>query len=209
MLENVGKGKSFYSAMKDAGYSDNYAKNPQRLKQTKTWGNLVEKYLPEKAIVSGLKTLLKAETNGRFTFSGAYTKDMIEEAMKTLGYKSNKYVANKVTETRYNKKGDTYEVTFWDVITRKPSIMGISKGADMALKIRGNYAPEKMETTIVPETKTKEEKENRIKELEEEKELLEQEEKKRAEELRIQYYRDAKEKKNLKNKTTANENSNK
>jgi len=35
------------------------------------------------------------------------------------------------------------------------------------------------------------------------------EEKKRAEELRIQYYRDAKEKKNLKNKTTANENSNK
>lgn len=51
-------GKPMGQLMKESGYSANYAKTPSRLKQTLTWKELMEKYLPDKLLQKRHKQLL-------------------------------------------------------------------------------------------------------------------------------------------------------
>ena len=46
-------------AMKLAGYSESSAKDPQRLTRSKGWQQLMEKYLPDKKLLSVHKELLE------------------------------------------------------------------------------------------------------------------------------------------------------
>ena len=47
-LDYVGKrGKSLAQSMKNGGFSDAYASNPQQLKEKKSWQELLELYLPQ------------------------------------------------------------------------------------------------------------------------------------------------------------------
>lgn len=48
MLENGGK---MSPAMKESGYSNSYAKHPEKLKRTKGWKALMRKYLPDSKLV--------------------------------------------------------------------------------------------------------------------------------------------------------------
>lgn len=193
-LQNIAKGMTMKDAMKRAGYSDAYAHNPDELKKKKSWQVLATKYFSEEKIAKTLDKLLKTTAVKRFKFTSSYSEDQIVKIMKSIGFPKKSYFASIASEIRYNKKGDAYEISYWEVIAKTIDGSVVPKAVDMAIKSWGNYAPEKMVVTEVPETTTKEQKEARIKELEAEKKALENEEKKREEELRLEYYKEAKKK---------------
>ncbi len=57
IVENRG-GKSVSKAMRDAGYSDAYAKNPQQFIATQKWQKLMKKYLSDDLLLKKHKRLL-------------------------------------------------------------------------------------------------------------------------------------------------------
>jgi len=63
LIENGGKSVS--GAMRKAGFSDAYAKNPNKLIESKGWNELMEKYFPDKDIAKAVKGLIKAKTQVR------------------------------------------------------------------------------------------------------------------------------------------------
>lgn len=48
-------------AMREMGYSDNYANNPQQITRSKSWEDLMDKYLPEEKIIKVHKQQLHAK----------------------------------------------------------------------------------------------------------------------------------------------------
>ena len=48
MVENGGR---MSPAMKQAGYSEAYAKHPEKLRRTKTWEQLLDEYLPDDKLI--------------------------------------------------------------------------------------------------------------------------------------------------------------
>jgi hypothetical protein len=94
LLENGGTSVS--AAMREAGYSEAYSKNPQHITSTKSFREWVEYYLPDSLITEKHNALL-----------------------------------NKIDP-------DTGDI----------DANAVKAGVDMAYKIKGNYAPEKMEHTI-------------------------------------------------------------
>lgn len=59
ILEN--RGTSMSKAMKEAGYSDAYAKNPDQLAKTKTWQEVVEETFSDETLMEKHKELLEAK----------------------------------------------------------------------------------------------------------------------------------------------------
>lgn len=62
LLENPGTSVS--QAMREAGYKEGSAKNPQELTRSKGWAELMDKYVPEKLLLQRHKQLL----NKRVTY---------------------------------------------------------------------------------------------------------------------------------------------
>lgn len=56
IMEN--NGTSISAAMRKAGYSKNYSKNPQSLVSTKSWQELMEQYLPDELLTKRHRELL-------------------------------------------------------------------------------------------------------------------------------------------------------
>lgn len=54
--------KSLSLAMREAGYPKTTAKNPQTLARSKTWQELMDKYIPEKTLMKVAKEGLKANS---------------------------------------------------------------------------------------------------------------------------------------------------
>lgn len=106
LLENTGI--SISKAMREAGYGEGYAKNPQDLTRSKTWQDLLDEYLPD---------------------------DLIAEKHKALLEKKEQIAV-------WN--GKAKEV----VVTNEIDANAVKAGVDMAYKIKGRYAPEKIEHTI-------------------------------------------------------------
>lgn len=59
----VENGGNVSRAMKDAGYSEQTAKNPSKLTDSKAWNELMDKYLPDKSLAKIHNEGLKATTN--------------------------------------------------------------------------------------------------------------------------------------------------
>lgn len=59
-LENNG---NVSSAMREVGYSENYSKNPQDLKKSKGWKELLDEYIPDDLLQKKLKEGLDATKN--------------------------------------------------------------------------------------------------------------------------------------------------
>jgi len=60
IFANRGSKDTVKKIMKDAGYSDAYAKNPQQLTTTRSWRQLMDKYLPDEKIVKKIDEGLEA-----------------------------------------------------------------------------------------------------------------------------------------------------
>jgi hypothetical protein len=88
ILENTGKPpkeqKTMQELMKEAGYSDGYAKNPQDLKQTSTWQQLMDKKVPEKKEVNKLAQLLEAAKLASVKFPLSMTEEQMIKVVKKI-----------------------------------------------------------------------------------------------------------------------------
>jgi hypothetical protein len=59
LVEN--RGRPLGQAMREAGYSEVYATNPKQLTETKSWKELLDKYLPDELLTARHSELLDSE----------------------------------------------------------------------------------------------------------------------------------------------------
>ncbi len=75
MVENGGK--SLSKSMKDVGYSDAYASNPQKLKKTQGWQSIMDKYFSDTKLGKKHAQLLEARSIEHYTFPNSMTDKQI------------------------------------------------------------------------------------------------------------------------------------
>lgn len=87
-------GKSLGEAMREIGYSESYADNPQRLTRTTGWQELTEQLLPDEPLLNRLKKVINNKNDNvaikgldtAFKVKGRYApeKHIIEDPYATL-----------------------------------------------------------------------------------------------------------------------------
>lgn len=100
-MEN--RGTSLSKAMKDAGYSDAYAKNPQQLENTKTWDDLLDKYLPDETLTQKIQEGIDAS---REIIVGDSKLDVPEYAIRHKYVETALKLKNKFPDVGIKHKGD-------------------------------------------------------------------------------------------------------
>lgn len=90
--ENIGK--PLGEAMREVGYSEEYANNPQQLTRTKGWQELSEQLLPDKPLLARLKQVINNKNDNvaikgldtAFKVKGRYApeKHIIEDPYATM-----------------------------------------------------------------------------------------------------------------------------
>jgi hypothetical protein len=167
-LQNLAEGSSMADAMRDAGYKESYARNPQQLKEKESWQELLDKYVPEKFVTRKLKELSDAVTPDELELKGLLKEDDVHAIMKGMKIPKSKYTAIQ-TETG------------WMVYYAKPDNTNRNSALDKVIKARGQYAPDKIAFTDTEGRSLKDD------ELDDEIQQLE-------EQLRVKYLNKAKKK---------------
>ncbi len=150
IIENHG---NISAALRDAGYSDKYAHNPQQFKKTKAYKTIAEALLntiPRHEIAKRHIDLLNAEQLRPINFNHELEDDKVVEAFTKKGYEviSIKRSANTATAFVFVPEND------------------IRKGAlNLLYKVLGDYAAEKLEITDPLRTLSDDELMQRKKEL--------------------------------------------
>ena len=103
----VENGGNVSKTMVEVGYSENTAKTPQKLTESKGWAELMEEYLPD----------------------------------RLLGEKHRELLNKKEVRLKNNVSEGTVET----IETGEIDAQAVSKGLEMAYKLKGRYAPEKHE----------------------------------------------------------------
>lgn len=146
VLEKVGQGLPVSRAMREAGYSESYSNNPQRVRETKTFQEIFSKTITDELITKATKKLVDYKQPVNYQFPSSYTEDEVHQAMKKQGFKKSQYFHKLVKEIRIIK-GQAVELEYWNVHGSKPSGLVIPKGVDIAMKGKGYYAPDKIAFT--------------------------------------------------------------
>ena len=142
-VENVGKGMSMAKAMREAGYSPNYADHPAELKEKKSWQELMDKYIPRDLVASKHNELMKSVTVKEFNFPDTVSEKDIKAFAKGVS-ETTTYVKEVVSKV--NSKGiPTSSSHRWVVFAVVPNGMDVKAAIDMAIKLRGDYSAEKIE----------------------------------------------------------------
>jgi hypothetical protein len=126
----VENGRSVSRAMRDAGYSPKTAVDPSKLTKSKSWKQLMDQYLPESLLAQEHKKLLQHKMLDYFTFPKMMKNDEIKANVESNGLK--------LISIRESEKG---RMAFYSIDDANAK----SKGIDMAYKLRGSYASEKLE----------------------------------------------------------------
>lgn len=92
ILDNTGV--SMAQAMREAGYSEGYAKNPQDLAATKSWKELMDQYIPEKLVAQKHNELLTAKKIRKIYVKGELEAQ--EEEVDTQAVKAGVEMAYKL-----------------------------------------------------------------------------------------------------------------
>lgn len=127
ILEN--RGGSVGSAMREAGYSAAYAKNPQQLAGTKTWNELMDEFLPDADLAAVHQSLLKSKRVERLVVHKKIPDKDIEQMITD---------ANCVLKKIYEFMGEKH-VMFW-----APNDKARTDALDLAYKLKGVYATKKI-----------------------------------------------------------------
>lgn len=127
----LGKGgnkpMSLGKAMREVGYKENYADNPQRLTQTDSWETLIEKHLPDSSLTKKHEELLNARQVEYFVFPKKMKDEEIEDKVNSAGLK--------VIVIREAVMG---KMAFYSIDNSKAK----KDALDMAYKLKSKYAPE-------------------------------------------------------------------
>ena len=152
--DNGGNSKnSMGKIMLEVGYSHAYAKNPQKLKNTKGWKDLITLAVPEDEVVLSHGELLHAFRLQHYIFSISESDEIIKAIINSLpGCR-----LVKINKLQQHKKAYYHAP---DNRIRKDAI-------DMAYKLRGRYIKEQERQEDPYDSMSDEELEKREKELEE------------------------------------------
>lgn len=77
-------GKSLSQAMRDVGFSEAYAEQPQKLKKTDKWQKLLQKYLPDKTLAQKHKELLTVGRLETFVFPLSIEDEEIKSVIRDI-----------------------------------------------------------------------------------------------------------------------------
>jgi hypothetical protein len=124
MVAKGGKPRSLACAMRESGYSESYARNPQKIKHTKFWQEYLQEFISDEKIVSTHRKLLEAQNLSTMDFP-VMLSDKDLKSILTSGGRS--IIA---IERDKNKARVTF--TEPDYSTRATAL-------DMAYKVRGLY----------------------------------------------------------------------
>lgn len=147
LLENIGKNpSSMAEAMRKAGYSEAYARNPQLVKETEGFSEIFNKYVSDELIAKATREMVNYRQPVMYQFSEDMEEEQLHKVLKKMGFKKSQYHCIKVKEVKIIK-GQPVEIGYWGVYGSKPSGLVIPKGVDIAMKGKGYYAPDKIAFT--------------------------------------------------------------
>jgi len=118
--------------MRDAGYSESYARNPQKIKQTKVWQEYLEEYIPNEVIAVAHRELLGAQRVSRMEFPAVLTDKEVVEIITSSG--------RTVLVLKRNKKNV-------NVAYAEPDFTARVRAIDLAYKVKGLYSDSKTGTS--------------------------------------------------------------
>lgn len=130
-LENGG---NVSKAMREAGYSEAMAKNPQKLTQSKAWNDIMEEVFPDNFIVEQHRKLFESRQLDYFVFSKSMLDEEIRQHVEAAGLS--------VIVIRASDKGKMAFYSTPNDIVRQKALADI-------YKIKGRYAPEKVDHTTL------------------------------------------------------------
>lgn len=138
-LENGG---NVSKAMKDAGYSEAMAKNPQKLKESDGWKELMKSVgLDDKSLLKKSKEHLQAKQLRTMMVDPEVTDSEVIEVLEACGCSFLKSVIVEVTYT--TKKGEEKTFEKKNVFYSIPDTLAQDRALDKLYKIRGAYTPER------------------------------------------------------------------
>lgn len=126
--EVVENGVTITEGMRRAGYAPSTVNVPKDLTGTKTWKQLIKKYLNEEELAKKHEELLNQTQFAYFVFPKSLSDEEITEKVSAVGVE--------VVVIRESDKGKYAFYKTIDAQARKAAL-------DMAYKLRGSYAPEK------------------------------------------------------------------
>ena len=134
----VGNGGNVTKAMREAGYSENTLNTPQKLTESLGYKSIADQ-IPDSLLVKKHNDLLKQKQLSYFVFSKSLSDEEIVEHMK----------ANNL-DTIVIRESDKGKLAFYSI----DDAQAISKGLDMAYKLKGSFA--ELKTTIKIESSEEE-----------------------------------------------------
>ncbi|MEK7646498.1 MAG: hypothetical protein AAB381_02285 [Patescibacteria group bacterium] len=124
MVAKGGKPRSLAEAMREAGYSESYARNPQKIKHTKFWREYLQEFISDEKIVSVHTKLLEAQKLSTMDFPVLLTDEDLQSIFVSGGRQI-------LTVERGENR---VKVTFTE-----PDFSTRATAIDMAYKVRGLY----------------------------------------------------------------------
>ena len=142
-LRNLDKGMSMGEAMRRSGYKENYARNPNQLRDKESFQAMLKKYFPPELVAQKHQELLNSAKVETFTFPESVKKEDIEEIMLLV---SKKYVIKLETVSKTDSRGVPVDVARrWVVKAVIPNGQDLKAALDMVYKLSGDYSPEKID----------------------------------------------------------------
>lgn len=153
-------GKGMGPAMKEAGFSDAYAKNPHQLQAKKTWQQLMDEFLPDDLLAEVHHGLLTATRIDHMVFplgpdtdegdpsegppAGPEVPEAFKERTKMTDKEIEELLASVNCTVRKIVHGETARhVYFWS-----PDNRARKDATDLAYKLKSRYAPVKLDHTF-------------------------------------------------------------
>lgn len=128
LKKNLGQ-KSINQAAKDSEYSESYARSGQ-LQKTKTFKQLVDEHLSDEKVVKRHGFLLESRRLDHMVFPPKMEDELIEELLESVNCTLRKIVHGEQAKHAY----------FWSADNK-----AVKDALDMAYKLKGSYAPEKIQ----------------------------------------------------------------
>ncbi len=127
LVAKGGKPQSLGASLRQAGYSESYARNPQKIKKTKKWKEMIATVESPEVNFHAIRVhrdLMEAKKLTTRTFPAEFTADIIQEILDLPDIQ--------ILSIKPYSKG--VHVTYFE-----PDLVTRGKALDMVYKIRGLY----------------------------------------------------------------------
>lgn len=125
--KSLANGGNVAKAMREEKYSKSMTRNSQKIKQTKTWQQLMDSYIPDTLVARTHKELFHASAIDHMVYPLSMTDKEITQVVESI----------KGCKVKKIKRGEqAVHVYFWI-----PNSKARKEAVELAYKIRGRFAP--------------------------------------------------------------------